>query len=237
MSPTPGRPRGAAREPFEQRVAQPCRPFREPLVAAARRSRRARRRGSPHCRGTSRCGRPGAQCAIDRRTPDDRRQRQSATDALADRHQVGHDAPMVGGPSPAGPPEPRTGSRRRRARTPWRSHSARRPCEEAVGWHDDAAVALDRLDDDRRERPDPRRRVLERVSARARAPRRRGRGRRARAASGTRRDRAGSAPRRRVRRSSGTRTCRSGRRRRRRGRSSRRRTPGPRAGRSPCARA
>ena len=37
------------------------------------------------------------------------------------------------------------------------------PGEEAVGWDDDAAVALDRLDDDGGDRSDPGGRILERM--------------------------------------------------------------------------
>ena len=70
------------------------------------------------------------------------------------------------------------------------------PGQEPVRRDDDAAVALDRLDDDGRDRADARRRVLQRVAdERERAARRPPR--RARAASGTGTGRAGSGRRRR----------------------------------------
>ena len=106
---------------------------------------------------------PGPPVAHERLAPDDRRDGHPATDPLADRHQVRDDAPVVGRPGPTGPPEARLDLVEDEDRAVTVAQLAQ-PGQEPVRRDDDAAVALDRLDDDRRDRPDAGGRILQRVT-------------------------------------------------------------------------
>src|SRR5690242_19988227 len=94
-----------------------------------------------------------------RGSSDDRRQRQTPADTLADRHQVGNDAPVLRRPHPTGPPEAGLDLVEDQ-RDPVRIREVAKAGEEPIRWPDDPTVALDGLDDDRRERPDPRPGIL-----------------------------------------------------------------------------
>ena len=103
---------------------------------------------------------PGAQWAMNAARPTTADSGQPAADPLADGHEVRHDAPVLGRPGPARPPEPALDLVEDEDGAVAVAQLAQAG-EEAVGWDDDAAVALDRLDDDRRRpvrsrRPDPR---------------------------------------------------------------------------------
>ena len=105
---------------------------------------------------------PGAQWAMNAAAPDDRRQGQPTADALADGHEVRDDVPVLGRPGPARPPEAALDLVEDEDRAVAVAQLAQ-PGEEAVGWDDDAAVALDRFDDDGGDRSDPGGRILQRV--------------------------------------------------------------------------
>ena len=168
ISPTCGSSASAARSRSSSARAERRRPLRR--GRSSRRTPIAARPGGEvdgvaHERRGVRAGRPVAH---ERGAPDDRRHGQPAADALADGHQVRDDAPVLGRPGPAGPPEPALDLVEDEDDAVAIAQLAQ-PGEEAVGRDDDAAVALDRLDDDRRD------------AARSRTPGPRARGGRARA--------------------------------------------------------
>src|SRR4051794_15537631 len=102
----------------------------------------------------------GRPVAHERSTADDRGDGEPAADPLADGHQVRNDARMLAGPHPAGSAESRLDLVEYEDDAVAVAQLAQ-PLEEAVRRDDDAAVALDGLDDDRRDGAEPGRRVLE----------------------------------------------------------------------------
>src|SRR4051812_33401447 len=107
--------------------------------------------------------RAGSPVAHEPRPPDEGRDRHSAADPFSGRHQVRHDAPALRSPEPAGPTEPRLDLVDDQDHAVAVAQLAE-PREEPVGGDAAPAVALDGLDDDRRDRSESRRRVLEGVT-------------------------------------------------------------------------
>src|SRR4051812_10763023 len=105
----------------------------------------------------------GCPVAHETRPADDGRDRHPAADPLAGRHEIRNDAPVLGRPEPAGPPEPRLDLVEDQYHAVAVAQLAE-PGKEPVRRDDDPAVALDGLDDDRRDRSESRRRVLEGVT-------------------------------------------------------------------------
>ena len=149
-SPTCGSSAEAAREPVEQRGRRGVPTAPRAGRGASRRSRPVRRRGSRRCRGTSTCA-CRATSAPSSRPADDRRHA-PARHRCPCRPSSGRARRPSARPPRVRPvrPKPHWISSKT-SRTPWRVAQAAQPGEEAVGRDDDAAVALDRLDDDRRQ--------------------------------------------------------------------------------------
>ena len=118
------------------------------LAPPSSRSRRARRRRRPGCRRRCRRARRRARASMISARPVTAGQRQAAGDALGGGDQVRARRPRGRRRTSRRCGRSRSGSRRRRTRRRWRVHQSAQRGQEAGRRHDEAALALDRLDHD-----------------------------------------------------------------------------------------
>ncbi len=112
--------------------------------------RRPRHRAGERVAAEGRAVVAGLEDAHDLVVGEDRRDRQAAAaERLADDHHVGPDRPRARRRTACRCGRGPTGSRRRSAARGWRSASSRSRLQVAGRRHDDPALALDRLDQDR----------------------------------------------------------------------------------------